>query len=149
MATNYSDIYDLFLVQIQDYKIDNLSAYLSDLETYLKGFLIMAIPEFDNCEQDLEDRNDTTQVFTATLTSLEKRILADWMVYFWLQREVNNITQLSNFLQSADFKMYSSANNLKEKVAYSNSMREIISQRMTQYGLKNVDWTSWGEGSFS
>jgi hypothetical protein len=87
-------------------------------------------------------------VFNITLTTDEKKILANWMTFYWLQREINDIKALSNFLNDTDFRTFSSANLLKEKSAYLNSLREIYSQRMTQYGLKNVDWTSWQSGEF-
>lgn len=147
--TSYSEVFDLFLVSVQDYKIDRLySATPTAFENYLTGFLIKAIPRFDNCAQDLEDRDDTSKTFNITLTTTEKVILSNWMVYEWLQKNIQDIRQMNLHLNDTDFKHYSEQENLKGKMNHSHSIREIISQDMTSYELKNVDWTSWASGVY-
>lgn len=147
--TNYSDIYDLFLVSIQDYKLDSLySATPTAFESVLKGYLIKAIPRFDNCAKDLEDRDDTTQIFNITLTTSEKVILSNIMAYEWYQRQINDIRQMNLKMSNTDFKTYSESNNLKEKMERADRLREIFEQDITRYGLKNVDWDAWEEGNY-
>ena len=143
MATPYSSIFDLFLVSIQDYKIDNL--YISSptsFETYLKGFLIKGLINFTNCKQDLEDRNDTSNTFNITLTTTEQVILSNLMVIEWLTKEVNDIKQMQLHLQDGDFKTYAEANNLKEKNALLTSTRENVDRQMNKYSYSNIDWTT-------
>lgn len=147
--TPFSDIYGLFLVQIQDYKIDMLSSTPTNMENYLHGFLELAIPEFYNCQKDLNGRDNILKQFNVDLTLEEQKILANWMVYHWFLREVQDIKQFSLLLTDTDFKTYSSANYLKEKSSYANMLREICTQRTVDYGIKNIPWSDWKNGNYS
>jgi len=152
MGTAFSEIYDLFLTNKKDYKIDELytlgSTPTSNFTNYLKGFLIKGIPNFTNCIQDLDDRDDSTETFNITLSSLEKGIIVDLMDYEWFLREVNDVTQFNLTLSDTDFKHYSEAQNLKEKQEKADRMREQYEQKMTVYGLKNIPWADWKEGNY-
>ncbi|MBQ0141305.1 MAG: hypothetical protein KBT06_00645 [Prevotellaceae bacterium] len=133
MATQFSEIYDLALVVIRDYKLENL--YRVDEEAfyvYLQGFLINAIPEFTGCHQSLEYSIDSSS-FVSDLTYQEKSILAKFMVIKWLEKEINDITQINLHLQGRDFKMNSEASNLKEKSEYLDRLREKVNQSITDY----------------
>jgi len=67
LATLYSEVFDLFMSSIASYELDNLFASsVTNFETRLTGWLVNAIPNFDGCLKDLEDRNDNTKQFTAT-----------------------------------------------------------------------------------
>ena len=147
--TDYTEIYDLFLAEVKDYKLDILVASTPVLANYLCGFLKLAIPNFKNCLQDLEDRDDTTQTFNITLTETEKHIVVRWMVYEWFLREVQDVTQFNLSLSDTDFKRYAEANNLRSKQEYANGLREINSQKNTDYGLKGINWDAWIGGNFS
>jgi hypothetical protein len=149
MATSFTEIYDLFLMNIQDYKLNNLYATSTpNFETYLKGFLIRSIPNFKNCASGLNYNNSANQ-FTTDKTLTEKLILSNIMVQEWFLKEVHNVTQFNILLSDTDFKRYAEANNLKSKADYSNMIREKISQLMTDYGLENIDWEAWADGNFS
>jgi hypothetical protein len=148
LNTPYSDIYSLFLVNVRDYKIDKLSLTPVDLANYLEGFLIMAIPEFYNCNQDLSDRDDSAQIFNIDLTLEEEKILSNWMTYYWFAREVQDVTQFNLHLNDTDFKHYAEANNLQSKQSYLNGLREIYMQRTVDYGIKSIDWTNWKAGLY-
>lgn len=149
MATTYQDIFDLFLVSIKDYKIDNLYVNSqTDFEAYLTGFLEKAIPNFDNCVKDLTLRSKTSMTFNLDLDDLEKDILADLMVYQWFLKELQNITQFNITLSDTDFKHFSEAQNLREKTEYANRVREIYEQKKVVYGMKNISWGNWGTGQY-
>jgi len=143
VATAYNEVFTLFLSGIQDYKIDNL--YLSATPTladaYMCDFLIKGIPYFDNCEQDLENRDDTTRTFNITLTTDEKVILSDLMTVQWLTKEVNDIRQMQLHLSDPKaFKHYAEANNLKEKKDLLGVMQEKADKLMVRYSNKNINW---------
>jgi len=144
--TSFEEIYDLFLMEIKDYKLNRLVS--SELTIYLEGFLMLAIPDFDNCVKDLEDFDLSLGTFNSNLNLREKTIVSKIMVLKWLGKEINDVTQFNLHLNDSDFKHYAEGQNLKEKVEYSNRMREIISQDMLQYGIKNTPWSAWANGSF-
>jgi len=142
MATPYSEVFDLFLASIQDYRINRLyEKSVEDMENYLMSFLIKAITNFRKCKTDLEDRDDENKVFNQTLSTDEKVILSNLMIVEWLTKEVNDILSLKNFLQDTDFKTYSQANNLKEKRELLTTMKEMVDKQIVQYSYNNFDWS--------
>jgi len=149
--TPYTDLYDLMLMQIKDYNLDAL--YQSEdgeekLNIYLQGFLVLAIPSFNNCQHDLSNRDDTSGTFNFDLTDAEKVILVDLMVIRWLVKEIQDVTQMKNILNDTDFKMYSNANNLSSKQNYLTELRERVSQAMSNYSLKYINWNKWFTGVY-
>lgn len=146
MATSYDDIIDLALVSIRDYKLDKL--YKIDEEafrTVMIGFLTRAIPNFDNCKNDLSLRNDSG--FESDLNLYEIDILADWTVIKWLDKEINDVRQITGMMQNKnEAHRYSEANLLKEKVNMREVKREEVDRKQSLYGLRGTDWKSWGKG---
>ena len=142
MATPYSEVFDLFLASIQDYRINRLyEKSEKDMEKYLIPFLIKAITNFRKCKTDLEDRDDTSKVFNQTLSTDEKVILSNLMVVEWLTKEVNDILGMKLFLQDTDFKTYSQSQNLKEKRELLTTMKEMVDKQIVQYSYNNFDWS--------
>lgn len=138
MATPFSDITDLALVVINDYKLVHLAQTDEEaFKTYLEGFLITAIPDFDGCKTDLSyDLENST--FVNTLTMKEQSILSKFMVIKWFERELNDVKQINLALQGRDFKRNSEASNLKEKSEYIDRLREKVEQDITNYQLSHI-----------
>lgn len=148
MATNLSEIYDLFMVGVTDYRLTDLfNVSEEDFETYLQAFLEFAIVDFDICDQDL-DYDETTKVFPEVLTRKNKIILAKLMMRYWLQKLVNDVTQMNLHVTDRDFRVASEAMNLREKTIYLNSVKEQCSQMLNDYAYKNNDWDSWWNQDF-
>jgi len=142
MSTPYSDVFNLFLASIQDYRINKLyTQSVAQMENYLTPFLIKAITNFRKCKTDLEDRDDINKVFNQTLSTDEKVILSNLMIVEWLTKEVNDILGMKLFLQDTDFKTYSQSQNLKEKRELLTTMKDIVDKQITQYSYNNFDWT--------
>jgi hypothetical protein len=144
MATSFSEVYDLFMQQVTDYRLTDLfETSEPDFENYLLAWLEYAVAEFtDICDQDISFDDDDDE-FTVTLTRENKVILATLMMKYWLQKNVNDITQMNLHITDRDFKVASEAQNLREKVAYLNVVKEQCSQMLNDYGYKKVDWTEW------
>ena len=151
MATKGSDINDLFLTLIDDYKITTLyqTSGSAVLTTYLESWLLYSINEFkDYCVQELS-YSTVSQEFSVDLTQENMLILAQIMVKYWLMKEVQNVNQMSLHIQDHDFKTYSEAENLKEKRNLLNNKKEEISQILIDYGYKNNTWSDWFSQNFS
>lgn len=146
MATLYDDIIDLALISIRDYKLDKLYNIDEDsFRTVMIGFLTRAIPNFDNCKADLTNQNE--EGFIEDLNIYEKDILADWTVIKWLDKEINDVRQITGMMQNKnEAHRYSEANLMKEKVNMREVKREEVDRKQTQYGLRNTDWKAWGSG---
>jgi len=149
MGTSLSEIYDLFMQNVTDYRlIDLFNSSQPDFENYLEAWLIYAITEFDMCDQSLI-YDDSTKIFLVDLTVTNKAILAKLMVRYWLQKTVNDVTQFNLHVTDRDFKVASEAQNLREKVTYLNIVKEDCSQLLVNYGYKRVEWTEWYNQDFS
>jgi hypothetical protein len=144
-GTPYSEIYELFLAGVRDYKLDKLYQTSPDnLESYLKPFLIRGLINFTNCKKNLENRDDEFDMFNETLSTSEKVILSNLIMIEWLTKEVNDILQMNLHLQDTDFKTFAEANNLKEKRNHLNETIELVDKQMTKYGYININWNTLG-----
>ena len=85
MGTSLSEIFDLFMQTVTDYRLNDLfNASEEDFENYLQAWLEFAIIEFDICNQDL-DFDEATKTFPEVLTRENKIILATLMMKYWMQ----------------------------------------------------------------
>lgn len=153
MGTLSSEISDMFLTRISDYRLDTIFTNSGSfvLNSYIEPWLIDAIVEFDICDQDLTYTASTTSIegsFTETLTTENKNIISKLMVKYWMQKTVQDILQLQNFITDHDFKTFSAAQNLSAKKDYLNSLKEELAQLLVDYGYKKNDWVNWKQQLF-
>jgi hypothetical protein len=134
--------------QITDYRlIDLFDTSELDFENYLQAFLEFAIVDFQVCNQDL-NFDDNTKQFPVVLSRENKIVLATLMMKYWLQKNVNDITQMNLHITDRDFKIASEAKNLDSKVAHLNAVKEQCSQLLQDYAYSKVDWNAWLEQNF-
>ena len=151
MATSFDEIYNLSMVVIRDYQINELfdAADLTNFENFMAGFLKRAMTRFTNCQYNLEDYADFEGgEFTVTLTLTEQTIVADLLVIEWLSSKILDVTQMQLHLNDTDFRHYSEAQNLKEKMSAREILREVVNQDMQNYGIKRIPWEDWAGGNF-
>lgn len=142
MGTPYSDIYDLALMSIEDYMINRMAREdEKGLLSYLQGFLIRAIPNFNNCLKPLSNRSDEKGTFNISLDDDEKNILADWLVIMYLDKEILDRRQITGMMQNKnEAHRYSEANLLREKSELRAKKYEQVRNRQRDYSLKHIDW---------
>ena len=116
--TSYDDILDLALVSIEDYHLNRLAVDSpKDFNRVLEGFMVRGLANFENCRKDLSDRNDEERVFNCELSEIEKSIIADYTVVAWLDKEINDVRQITGMMQNnKEAHRYSEANNLNSKI---------------------------------
>lgn len=149
MATSLSEIYDIFMMNVTDYRlVDLYNTSQADFETYLQSWLNFSISEFSICDQDLT-YDEATNEFSVVLTMENKNILALLMVKYWLQKLVNDVTQMNLHVTDRDFRIASEAQNLREKSAYLNMVKEQCSQMLVDYGFSKTEWTNWFNQDFA
>ena len=154
MGTLSSEIFDFFLTSVNDYKLTAIyqtSGSLA-LDIYMEPWLLNSIIEFDVCDQSLSytvSSGSSEGYFDVTLTNKNIFMLVQVMTKYWLQKNINDILQISNILQDRDFRMFSASNNLKAKQDYYNTKCEEIDRRLTSYGYADNDWASWQNQNFS
>lgn len=148
MSTKLSDIGDLFMTKVSDYRLNSIyqtsgSAVLND---YIEPYLMESIIEFSVCTPPLvytQTSGSAEGYFTDDLSSENKFMLAELMTLHWMQKAVQDILQMNNHVTDRDYKTFSSAQNLKAKQDYLNTKREQISQRLIDYEYKNNAWSDW------
>lgn len=148
MATTFSQIEDLAMVTIKDYKLDKL--YCNDpqkFETVLAGIMVRAVPLFNNSVTSLE-YDLTTNSFTADLSLTEQNILAMLFVQIWLESKQNNLTQIASTMTPSDAKRTNVSQMIAERQNLIEMAREKNSQAMMDYAHKTVDWISMANGNF-
>ena len=153
MATVLSDIADLFLTRIDDYRITTIynTSGSTAVNTYLEPYLISAIVDFDICTPTLvytETSGSVEGFFDIDLTRENKVILSQIMELYWMEHTINEREQLSNFVSDKDFKAYSPAANLSAKREYRNALREEISNILVKYSYGHNNWDSWRNQDF-
>ena len=84
--TTYKELADYVFRKIKD---TNFAEMISQQIAYdiVIGYLRSAIVMFDNCKQDLSDRDDILQEFNYTLNDDTFIILCNYMVIEWLTSE--------------------------------------------------------------
>lgn len=111
MGTPFSDIYNLFLSQIKDYELALMEETV--LEENLQLWLMGAIPFFHSCKKDLDKIDMVLGIFEEKLNNNEQFILAKYMTYSYVTTFLLREENLSQALNSKDYRMYSPANQLK------------------------------------
>lgn len=155
MGTTLTEVADLFLSSISDYKLDTIYYNSGSivLNTYIEPWLLKAINEFSSvCDQDLSYTvlsGNTDGYFTETLTMENKIILSQHMELFWLQKGIQDFRSLNLVIQDHDFKTHSPAQNTRARTENYNSKREELSKRLAEYTYDKNDWDSWNLQVFS
>ena len=116
--TKFTEIYDKFLKKIEAYKYAEM--FEEDSSEIFRDFLMSAISQFSRvCRKDLFDTAIDTdtgeEYFSEELSPKEQNILAHLMVVYHIDTEIVTEDNLNNFLNSRDYRQYSSA-NLIDKV---------------------------------
>ena len=140
--TPYDDIIDLALVSIEDYHLNKLAIDSpNDFNIVLEGFMIRGLANFENCNKDLSQRSDKDRLFKVKLDGIEKSIIADYTVISWLDKEINDVRQITGMMQNQkEAHRYSEANNLNAKVHRRDQLMEQVATKKTTYSLNKVDW---------
>lgn len=140
--TPYDDIIDLALVSIEDYHLNKLAIDSpNDFNIVLEGFMIRGLANFENCNKDLSQRSDKDRLFKVKLNEIEKSIIADYTVISWLDKEINDVRQITGMMQNQkEAHRYSEANNLNAKVHRRDQLMEQVATKKTTYSLNKVDW---------
>lgn len=148
MGTLSSEVNDLFMTLIRDYRLDAIYNTSGSFvfNTYLEPWLLFSIRDFNCCDQSLAytiSGSATEGYFTETLNTENKLMLARLMMKFWMEKTVQDVLQMQNFVTDRDFKTYSAAQNLKSKQDYLNSLKEELSQDLVDYAYQRNNWTNW------
>lgn len=131
MSTPYQDVYDYFLLKVEDYSFLNLTQ--QELYGHLKKLLKISITKFKYCKTDLTNKDDVNELFNVDLSDEEKNILASIMVVEYLLPEIATTKLLKQKMTDRDFKMTSQANHLNQLQELYKLMKSEYKQLLKEY----------------
>lgn len=128
--TDFTVIYGKFLSKIEDYGYAQLSE--EDAMNHFRKYLSSAIVQFRRtCRKDLELVTETA--FMEVLDESEIEILAQWMVVSHIEGNMITEENMRNFLNSRDYRQYSSANLLKVLISTKDAFKLEAQRMMNDY----------------
>lgn len=131
MSTSFEDVYQTFLNKITDSDLANLPT--ENLDSIMTNYLKSSIVRFRKCQKDLNQYDFTTMQFNVDLYLDEIEILANWMVYGWLDQQINRLELLRQSVSSKDFAMYSQAAHLDKMLTLKRNLYVETNQMITDY----------------
>lgn len=112
MGTPLDEIFDTFYSLIKDTDLAKLSD--DDLYKLTKVYYEMASTRFKECKNNLELVQDEegNHYVTDKLTMEEKNIIAQGMVFYWIESKANYNKLMKNQINTKDYNQLSNANVL-------------------------------------
>lgn len=128
--TTFKELSDSVFNKIKDLDLASLSEDLAyDIVT---GYIRPAIVKFENCKQDLSDRDDTLGEFNYELTDDTFVILVNYMIIEWLDSSfILTTNALKSRLSSSDFKSL----NLSQQLGKVMELREMLLSENNQLAI--------------
>ena len=111
MGTPLDEIFDTFYSLIKDTDLGKLSE--EDLYKLTKVYYEMASTRFKECKKNLELVEHEESYYVTDVLSIEERnIIAQGMVYYWIESKANYNKLMKNQINTKDFNQLSNANVL-------------------------------------
>jgi hypothetical protein len=154
MGTGISDVNDLFMSRVSDHKLTTIYTNydVQVFNQYLEPWLLDSIVKFEPvCDQDLTYTTTSGSVegsFTQTLTLKNKTILSQLMVLAWLEKTIQDITQMNIYLQDKDYRLHAASQNLKAKQDYYIVKLEEMDKTLGDYEYRQNFWSDWRNQDF-
>lgn len=147
--TNISEIVDWFMMLQTDYRLKKIfSMGEAELNLYLEPWALMSMVILNNVKTESLVYDTATQNFSTTLSVEDKSLLAQLMLRYWLEKEVNDVLAFTNVLHDHDFKQFSQAQNLDARRTLLGMKIEETDKLLKQYSYSHNNWTAWAGQSF-
>ncbi|GAA0102511.1 hypothetical protein UT300012_32260 [Paraclostridium bifermentans] len=136
--TPISEIYDSFLVLIEDRSLSKLGK--DDFDFLLITWLKNAIPQFDNCRKTLNIITDEdVEYIDSELNYDEIAILSQAMLLVWTKKRLHREQLTEQQFGTKDFSKLSNSNVLlRLKDTYVEDRKEFASMKR-RYGMKFIE----------
>lgn len=147
MATPYSDIYNQFLIAVQDY--DLLDLPQSTAEDILERNMNRAVAgitqmilKTDNI--DLTERDDRAKEFVADLNYEIIELIVVGMEMYFCEHALNNSENFHNVLNTRDFSQYAPQNLIFRLREIRNDAMDRWRRNKRQYAHDHIDIATMG-----
>lgn len=139
MATSYETIFTSFLKKIEDKDLPTYSTV--EQEEMMTGWLDTAIAYIElnglEIKNDLTDRDNDLQEFTADLSNGEIEVIAMYMAVAWYEPKINSLETTLMFIGSKDEKWTSQKEQLEMQIKKRDYWKLEARKYFRNYGYKN------------
>ena len=138
MATTYKELYNSVYSKIKDY--DFLSMTEEETDDILHDYIRPAIVDFEDCKQDLSDRDEVGKTFNIDLTDINFEILSNFMVIKYIEATyINTPMALKAYMSTSDFHKYDNKDVLGKALEVRDMYLRRNKQLMINYSLRGKD----------
>ena len=142
MGTPLDEIFDRFYSLIKDTDLGKSSE--EDLYKLSKTYYEMASTRFKECKKNLElIKVEEDYYVTDILSTEEKNIIAQGMVYYWVQSKANYNKLMKNQINTKDFNQLSNANVLLRLNELLDFYRREFNRLRKAYSNNYDDFVGW------
>ena len=147
MATPYSDVFKRFKKRIEDIDLPNFTE--EEQNEMLTEWLDTAIGyielEMLQIKNDLSDRDNGLQEFTADLNNPEKEVIALYMVAAWYEPKINSLKHILMMVGSKDEKWTSQKEHMNMMIEARDLALKEARKYFLKYGSKNNTYLNGGD----
>lgn len=134
--TTYKELADAVFNKIKDLDIASMSEEIA--YEIVIGYMKSAIVKFENCKQDLSDRDDVLAEFNFPLNDNTFVILVNYMVIEWLDSNfILTGNALKSRLSSSDFHSLNLHNQLSKAIELHNTLKSENDQLAINLSYKD------------
>ena len=142
MGTPLDEIFDTFYSLIKDTDLGKLSE--EDLYKLTKVYYEMASTRFKECKKNLELIKVEENYYVTDILSIEERnIIAQGMVYYWIESKANYNKLMKNQINTKDFNQLSNANVLLRLNELLDFYRREFNRLRKAYSNNYDDFAGW------
>lgn len=138
MATKFSEIYDLFLGQIDDYELADLDE--EEIDIVVEKYLINGLLTVESSISDFEDIDLESKQFNNTIPLAEKIILAKTMKLEWVSEKKYSEELMRKSIGDRDYKAVQGTEYLKSLTSVEDGLRKEIKQLIINRSYKGEDY---------
>lgn len=138
MATQFSDIYDLFLAQIDDYELGSIDP--EEIDIVVEKYLINGLITLQETITDLEDVDLDKKQFNTTLTLADKILISKSMKLEWLREKKYSEELMRKSIGDRDYKAVQGIDYLKTLSSVEEGLKKEIRSLITDRSYTNEDY---------
>ena len=142
MGTPLDEIFDTFYSLIKDTDLGKLSE--EDLYKLTKVYYEMASTRFKECKKNLELVEHEESYYVTDVLSIEERnIIAQGMVYYWIESKANYNKLMKNQINTKYFNQLSNANVILRLNELLDFYRREFNRLRKAYTRNYDDFEGW------
>lgn len=124
MAIKFSDVYDLFLAQIDDYELAEIDP--EEVEIIIEKYLTNSLLTLQESSIDFMDVDLEKKVFNTDLTLAEKILVSKAMKLEWTREKKYSEELMRKSIGDRDYKAVQGVDYLKQLTQVENNLKKEI-----------------------